>query len=291
MIPFPTRLREKSFVVTAEPLMPGKTKQGLCRDVNVLSPVVDAIQIGDGRQSQVQMSPLAAAAIVLEGGADPIMHLTCRDRNRMALHGELIGAAALGIQTLILSRGEKLDKLEKQNRKGVFEINGAELIGLADQIGKDKQLIAPPGFLLGSFATVFDPAADWSPKRLLEKSKLGLRFVQTQPCLNLALLKRYMAHLVEVRLPYRLDVLVEVPLITSIEDVHHIKTNQPGSPIMEGQVKLVLTASDPTSAGIALCSRTLREVAKVPGVGGANVRYFGQPEHAAKAIADSGLAD
>lgn len=289
MLPFHTTLREKSFVVTAEVPMTGKNRPALLQDIAVLSGVVHGIQIGDGRENQVQMSPLAGAALVLESGADPIMHLTCRDRNRMALQSDLLGAAAVGVRTLILSRGEKLDKIKQHKRKGVFEMNGAELVGLASHLGENASVVEPPGFLLGSFATVFEPAADWTPRRMLEKAKLGLRFVQTQPCLNLPLLKHYMTHLVGSRLPYHLDMLVEVPLITSIEDVQQVRSNQPGSPLPESAVKSVLDAPNPVSAGIELCAKTLTEVADVPGVSGANVRYFGDAEHAAQAIARARL--
>lgn len=290
MKPFHTTLREKPFVITAEIPLTGANKRTLVEHTQTLALVADGIQLGDGRENQVQISPLAGAAIVLEAGADPIMHLTCRDRNRMALQSDLLGAAALGVRTLILSRGEKLDKIKQHKRKGVFELNGAELVGLAEHLSESTDIVEPPGFLLGSFATVFEPSSDWAPRRMLEKAKLGLRFVQTQPCLNLTMLRRYMAHLVHSRLPYKLDVLVEVPLITSFSDLQQVQSNQPGSPLPEDLVKPVLSARDPTQAGIELCSSILRAVADVPGVSGANVRYFGDADQAARAITEAQLS-
>ena len=151
------------------------TSAEIRENVNTLAPVVDAIQVPDDFAAVGHMSPLAAASIVLQSGLDAVVQLTGRDRNRIGLVADVLGAAALGVTTLILSRGEKFTDSAIVRSKGIFEITAAQLTELASKIGAEQSLVSGPGFYIGSLITVFQPPEDWDAVRVSEKIDSGAR--------------------------------------------------------------------------------------------------------------------
>jgi len=257
--------------------------------VSILAPVIDAVQVGDNRYVAGHMSPLAAASIVLDCGLDVVVHISCRDRNRIALQADILGAAALGVTSLVLVRGEKFSDNAPIRAKGVFEVGATGLIGLANLLGNEAGLAAEPGFYIGSFVTVFDPGDDWKAARIQEKIDVGARFLQTQPCLNAELLQKYMQKLVERKILHRSSVVVEVPLLTSMEEARLLREQDKGAPIPEAAVKRIATADDPVAEGISVCAEMLMDLRSIPGVSGVNIQYGGDPENVVAAITQAGM--
>ena len=287
---FRDAIRQQDVVVTAElALRPATTSSEVKAAARVLAPVVDAIQIGDDRAAVGHMSALSAASLVIECGVDAIVQFCCRDRNRIALIADLLGAAALGVTTLVLNRGEKFSESAIVRSKGVFEVTAAQLIDLAHKIGSENALVAAPGFHIGSSITVFKPAEDWDAIRVSEKTESGVKFLQTQPCLNANLLRDYMQKLVERKLTHRASVMVEVPLLTSAKAVKSIKVDYKGATIPEAVAKRIASSNDPVTDGIAVCAEMMAEAVNIPGISGVNVRHDGDPETIVAAIRHSGL--
>jgi methylenetetrahydrofolate reductase (NADPH) len=221
------------------------------------------------------MSPLAAASIALQAGADPIMHLTCRDRNRIALQSDLLGAAAIGVTSLILSRGVKLPANHKQRIKGVFDIGAQRLLATAQAIAGNERLVAPPGFFLGANVTVIDPPEDWPADGIDGKAGAGSKFVQTQPCLDVAVLEKYMVALVAKKTLERISVIVQVPLLESTDMLDELRTAR--RPLLpgHGHLQRLEQADDFRREAEAICIEVLQAVKTVPGVSGANIFHRG----------------
>ncbi len=287
---FRRALREKDFVVTAEvPFDPSTTADTLREHVQVLAPHIDALQVGEDRMAQGRMASLAVAAIVLAQGTDVVLHLSCRDRNRIALQGEILGAAALGVTSLIPHRGRKMPESLKGQVKGVFDSTPTQLIETARRLGQQASLRDEQDFLVGSFVTVLDPGEDWQAVNLNEKITAGARLLQTLPCLNLALLQRYAARLVAMKMPHRASLLVDVPLMDHAGFGETLKRVYPGSPLPAGAIERMRLASDPRAQGIGLCAEALSVLAKTPGVSGANILYNADPQAAVEALAQAGI--
>lgn len=248
------------------------------RHADALAPVVDALQIGGDRMATGHMSALAAGSLVIDRGVDVVLHLSCRDRNRIALQADILGAAALGISSLILVRGEKLTETTALRAKGVFEIGGTRLIRLA------KGLDIEAGLYLGSFVTAFKPADDWQATLIAQKIDAGARFLQTQPCLNVNVLRKYMEKLIEQKVPQRASVIVDVPLLLSDEDVERVKALHKGAPIPAALANRIVTADDPVAEGVSVCAEFLRDLRDVPGVSGANINFSGDSQYVVAAI-------
>lgn len=283
-------IRQKDFVVTAElPLEATSTAAGIEQAAAVLGPAVDAVQVVDDREAVGLMSPLAAAAITIRAGVDAVVHLTGRDRNRVALQAELLGAAALGVTSLVIARGEKLSRNEFLRGKGVFDTSEARFVGMAKRIGDDTELMSPPGFLIGTVVTVFDPAEEWEATRIGESLDTGVSVLYTQPCLNTHLLGRYMQKLIEKKVLHRASVIVDVPLLESRESARDYKKNNPIALLPDATVKRVVDAADPAAEGVAACAEMLRELREIPGIAGANIRGAAAVANAVAAIKLAGL--
>jgi len=255
----------------------------------MLAPVVDAIQIVEDYAAVGHMSPLAAASIVLHNGLDAVVQISGRDRNRIAVVADILGAAALGVTTLIVSRGEKFADGAIMRSKGIFEVTVAQLTELACKIGSEASLVSDPGFHIGTLVTVFKPAEDWNPFRISEKIDSGVNFLQTRPCLNAIALRAYMRKLVERKLMHRASVLVEVPLLTSAKDVKSLKANFNGAKIPASAVKRIANSNNPVAEGIAICAEMISEARDIPGVSGVNIRHDGEAENIVAAIREAGL--
>lgn len=289
---FRDALKQKDFVVTADlPLHPTTSRANLEASLAALAAVVDAVQLIDDREILGHMSALAAAAIALQNGVDAVLHLTGRDRNRVALQAELVGAAVLGVTSLIIQRGEKLPTKDGLRGKGVFDTRETRLTEMARRVGEESGLVTAPGFLIGAYVTAFSPSEDWQAKRITETVDAGTRLIITQPCLNAPLLMRYMAKVVERKILHRASLVVEVPLLTSRDDARDYKLKNPSALIPDATLAAIIAAEDAKAEGIRVCGEMLATLKTIPGVSGANIRHNSSAPDVLAAIAASTSAD
>ena len=282
---FRDAVRDSDFVITAQlPLGPGTTACDLRQILSTLQPHVDAVQVSDNPATKPHVAPLAAAAISLQEGIDPIVQMTCRDRNRIALQSDLMGAAALGVTSLILSRGEKMPARHKQRIKGVFDIGAKRLLATAQAVAANERLIAPPGFFLGSNVTVIDPPEGWAAEGIDNKAGAGSKFVQTQPCLDIGALGKYMAALVARKALERVSVIVQVPLLESVEAIDELRGARRPLLIPPGLIERLRNAMDFSAEAEAVCSETLRALPTIPGVAGSNIHHLVDPAAVVRAL-------
>ncbi len=217
MASFWEAIRNKDFVITVEPpLHTQLTRDALSNSFDALADRVDGVQLSDDEQAEPHIAPLASASIALSRGVDPVVHLSARDRNRIALHGEILGAAAIGVTSLVLKRGNKLPPSLKGRVKSVFDSRTVQLLQLAARIGETAPIVAPPGLLLGAMVTAITPPPGWQAERLGDKLDAGAGFLQSRNCLDVELLKHYAAALVALKLTHRATFIVSVPLLTSV---------------------------------------------------------------------------
>ena len=287
---FKDALRTKDFVLTAHVnLVRAPDADALARQAEVLKPAVDAVQISDNPGPSIQMCGLAAAALLLRQGLDPIPHITCRDRNRIALESDLIGAAALGVTSLLLMRGSRIPEHMKPRVRGIFDTEAKELMAFVQGLKDDQSRFPVAGLLVGATATVFDPAPDWTPGNLLAKANAGANFVQTQLCFDLEVIRNYMARMVAAKLTQRLHFIMALSPLPSVEAAHWMRDNVKGTLIPDAIIRRLRQATDQEREGVEICAELLRELAHIPGVSGANLLTLGGLETMPAAIEASGL--
>ncbi len=289
---FRDAIYSEDFVVTATlPLRPSTTRTQLQTDIEALKPLVHALQVGDNWQAEGHMDVLAVASISLQQGIDPIVHLSCRDRNRVALQSTLLGAAGLGVTSFLLSRGQKLPDALRGKVKGVFDTEPAQLLELAQRVGKKNDEAADSGFYLGTFVPVIKPSEDWRAAQVHQRIEAGVRFIQSRPCLNIAMLRSYMQGVVRLKLPHRAAFIIELPVLTSAKMAQEIQDLYPGVRIPNKLARQIAAAGDPAGTGIAIAADALSQMASIPGISGANILYDGDPVVVAAVVDAAGIRD
>ncbi len=287
---FRQAVQGKAFTVTADlTLQSHSDADDVARQVDLLGPWVDAIQVTDNSWSEVQMSAVAAAALVLRQGVDPIAVLTCRDRNRIALCSDLLGLRALGVTSVLLLRGLEIPKDHPDETNMVFDVSSRELVAMAAGLGDLDPPVPDKEFFIGIGARVLRPANGWAAKSLKERSSAGARFLQTQLCFNLDILRQYMQCLVAKHLTWNFSVIVSLAPLLSADKAQWLKKNLSGSRISSAVIGRLEKAVNPEREGIEICAELMREIAKIPGVTGVNLMTMGNPESIRDAIVASGL--
>ena len=282
---FSAALRQKDFVVTAEPVLRPDTTSTMLRDiVACLGGSVDAIQIGNDRYADGPIATMAAASIVLNAGADVVFRVSCRDRNRLALQSELIGAAAIGVNSVLLERGRKLPVSLKGKIKGVFDTKSVSLIAMAKFVGESVADRPGANFTLGSSATIIGPGEGWRGSRLTKKIEAGATFLQTQPCLNSALVAKYMEGIVALKLTHQASIIVEIPLLDSVAAAKALKASDARAPLPQRLIKRIGQSTDPLVEGEKICGEMVSEVQKIAGVRGVNILFSGSAERARSVV-------
>ena len=275
---FREAIQKRDFVLTAElNLARDSGSASIVDQATILAAYTDAVQVPDSPNGRVQMTPLAASGILLQQGIEAIAHLSCRDRNRVALESELLSLGAMGVNSLLLLRGDDLPETHRPKIKQVFELGGKELIETARALADDPTVADAPDFCIGTVATVFSPKAGWKPRSLLAKVDAGARFIQTQLCFDMAALKRYMTHLVDAQLTWRCAVLVSVATLPGAVSARWLHENLRGSLVPKKVIRRLEQARDPEREGVAICAELLQELSEVPGVSGAHLMTPGDP--------------
>jgi methylenetetrahydrofolate reductase (NADPH) len=287
---FNDALKTKKFVVTAHVnLAQAPDADSVIRQGEILRPAVDAVHLTDNPGAQVQVSAIAAAALLLQQGIDPIVHMTCRDRNRIALQSDLVGAAALGVTSVLLMRGDRIPEHMKPRVRNVFDTDAKELMAFIQDLKDAETVSLVADFLVGAVATLFDPDADWTPDKLIAKCDAGANFVQTQMCFDMDIVRNYMARMVASKLTHRLFFIMALSPLPSADVARWMRDNVKGTLMPESIIERLEQASDPEREGIDICAELLQDLATIPGVSGASLLTLGNLETIPAAIDASGV--
>ncbi len=285
---FKDALKSKDFVVTAHVnLAEAQDADALLRQGEILRPAVDAVQLIDG--TRMHMSGVAAAALLIRGDIDPIIHMNCRDRNRIALQKDLIGAAALGVTSVLVMRGKHIPDTENLGIRNVFDVPALELMAYIQDLKQAEDNSTFSAFIVGANAEVFDPEPDWTPKNLIRKCDAGANFVQLQICFDMDVTRNYMARIVASKLTHRASFIVALSPLPSADAARWVRDNVKGALVPESIIERMELASNPEREGIEICAKLMQELTTIPGVSGANLLALGKLEAIPAAIEASGV--
>ena len=288
------RLKSGDFVVTAEITPPVSTDPAefLSRAMP-LKGLVTAVNVTDGAGAKVHLSSLAAAHFLVQNGIEPIFQMTCRDRNRLALQGDILGAVSLGIRNMLMLAGDDPRAGDQPEAKPVFDLDSKTLLAMAHRMRTEQKL--PSGtevkggvkLVLGAADVPIDPPAGWEPKSLQAKVAAGADFVQTQFCMDIAVVRRYAARLSEFGI--RIPMLIGVAPIPSARSARWMREKLYGSLIPDTIVERLEKAADPKREGRRVCVEVLQQLADTPGVAGAHVMAPMNFSEIPAAIEESGV--
>ena len=285
---FRDALKTKDFVVTAQvKLADAPDAESLLRQGEILRPAVDAVQLPE--TTRECMSGIAAAALLIQQGIDPIVHMNCRDRNRIALQRDFIGAAALGVTSVMVMRGEKVLKGKELGVRNVFDTTALQLMSYIQNLNQDEDSSLVSDFRVGANAELFAPDANWTPKNLIRKCDAGANFIQFPICFDMDVTRNYMAHIIASKLTHRVNFIMALAPLPSADTARWVQDNVKGALVPERVIERMQQASDPESEGIEICAELLRELTTIPGVAGANLIPMGKLEMIPAAIQASGV--
>ncbi len=289
---FKESLRSKDFVVTAElPITPASTRETLLADASLLRDCVDGYLLTDNQYGQPHMAPLAAASILLDDGLDPILQVNCRNRNRIALIGELLGARAIGVDSMMLVRGGVLPEGYKPRPKAVMDTDAKDLIATLKMIDEDDAFDTAVDFLIGAAATVHDPAPDWHPEEMLAKAEAGAQLFITQVCLDTDVLRRYTERLVSQKLLRRASLIVSIGIIASAEIAGWLRDNRQAVIVPDAAIDRLGQAANPGAEAIELCAGIIRDIIDIPGISGINFAAAGDLGMIPEVLELAGITD
>jgi methylenetetrahydrofolate reductase (NADPH) len=285
------QLRAGRFVVTAEIVPPvACDRAALAQKIQTLKGHADAVNVTDGAGARAHMGSLAAAVLLLEGGVEPILQFTCRDRNRIALQNDLLAAATLGIENLLLLRGDDPSAGDQPDAKPVFDLDSSTLTTVARDIRDRHKLMSgqkvtgSANFFLGAADTPLDPPAGRQPVRLAAKIAAGAQFAQTQFCMDAGVARRYAQRLAESGLSTFPLVIGIVPL-RSARSARWIRENLFGSVVPDAVVERLERATDPIAEGRRICEETVEQLSETPGIAGVHIMAPGNDTGLAEAVA------
>jgi methylenetetrahydrofolate reductase (NADPH) len=271
-------LKSGKFVLTAEITPPVSCDSNdLLEKALPLKGLADAVNVTDGAGARAHMDSVTAATILLLNGMEPILQLTCRDRNRLGIQGALMGAAAMGVRNLLALRGDDPTQGDQPETKPVFDLDARGLLQTAarmrdaGELPSGKKIGGKAQFFLGAADAPVDPKPDWKPAGLKAKVEGGASFAQTQFCMDAGVLRRYTQRLKEEGVLPGLSMIIGVVPFRSAKSARWIKEKLFGSIVPDAMIDRMEAASDPIAEGKAILVDYLREISEIPGVAGAHI--------------------
>ena len=288
--PFAEVLESGTFVVTAELNPPkGTHLEPLFAHAERLKNDVDAFNLTDSHSARMSMAPLGVASLLVQRGIEPIMQVTCRDRNRIALQADLLAAHALGVRNVLTMTGDTPAAGDHPDAKGVFDVDGIGLLQAvaALQSGRDlggQALRGAPDFCVGAVVNPGAPDLQKELGRMRDKMAQGARFFQTQAVYDAAAFAGFME---EVR-DDKVSILASFIVLRSANMARRLNA-VPGISIPDAVIQEMETAADPARQGIAIAGRIIRELRNL--AHGIHLIAIGQEGRIPEILDAAGLSD
>lgn len=296
---FEALLADGTFVVTAEIDPPDSADPSeVLRRAALFDGAVDAINATDGSGAHCHLSSLSVCVILLRAGYTPILQMSCRDRNRIAFQGDLLGAAALGIRNVLCLTGDGVQVGDHPSAKPVFDLDSIALLDLARTLRDERRFLSgrpitvPPALFLGGAENPFAPPIAMRAARVGKKAAAGARFIQLQYCFDLPVLRRFLAGVADQGLldgPDRVHVLAGVGPLASARTARWIRSNVPGVQIPDALIDRLERAADPKAEGRALCTELVAAMRELPELSGVHLMAHRQNAAVADIVRASGV--
>ncbi|MDH3634455.1 MAG: methylenetetrahydrofolate reductase [Gammaproteobacteria bacterium] len=291
-------LADGQFAMTAETSPPDSASAQLVLDrVKCLKDLADAVNVTDGASARVHMSALAAAAIMAREGIEPVLQQTTRDRNRLALQGDVLGAAALGIHNFLCLTGDKMSAGDQPEAAEVFEIDSGELMRQMRDMRDSgtypsgREIDPAPAIFLGAAEMPAEPGENWPAARLQAKIDNGTQFFQTQYCFELDKVKRYCRALVDGGFTEQAHFLIGIGPLASARSARWMNDNLFGVHVPDAIIERLEGADDQKTEGRAICAELLQGFSEIEGCAGAHLMAPHGEASCAQVILESGLLE
>jgi len=291
-------LRQGHFAITAELTPPDSANpQEVFDEAAMLASAVDAFNATDGSGAHCHMSSISICSLLTRAGYPMVMQVSCRDRNRIAIQGDVLGGAAMGVSNVLCLSGDDVTVGDQPEAKRVFDFDSIQLLRTI-RIMRDKgkflsgrKLTEPPRLFLGAASNPFVPPYDWRPLRLVQKVEAGADFIQSQYCFDVPRLRTFMQKVRDLGLHDLTYYLVGVGPLRSYKAAEYMRTKVPGILIPDEIVeRLRKTPVDrQREEGKRICVEIIEQVREIEGVAGLHVMAYKQQDLVPEIVAEAGL--
>jgi methylenetetrahydrofolate reductase (NADPH) len=289
-------LRAGVFAVTAELAPPDSADpEDVYRRARVFDGYVDAINATDGSGANCHMSSLAVCALLTRIGYAPVMQISCRDKNRIAIQGDILGGAAMGVCNILCLTGDGVQVGDHPQAKPVFDLDCISLLTIARTLRDEhhfesgRKITYAPRVFLGAAENPSVPPYEWRAQRLAKKVAAGAQLIQTQYCYDIVLLKDFMRRVEGLGLVGQVFILIGVGPLRSAKAAEWMRAHVPGMHIPDAVIKRLAGAQDQAREGRNICVELIQECRAILGVSGVHVMAYRQEESVAEAIDRSGV--
>ncbi|MBS0443444.1 MAG: methylenetetrahydrofolate reductase C-terminal domain-containing protein [Proteobacteria bacterium] len=288
--------RSGRFIVTVEIAPPDSPDPAaLLQRADRFAGLVDAINITDGAGANCHMSSVAAASVLAAAGHTPVCQVGCRDRNRIALQGDVLGAAALGVRNVLCLTGDDVSQGDHPEAKPVFDLDAVNLLhilrGMSErgEYASGRKLEQAPRLFLGATANPFVPPYADRVANLERKINAGARFIQTQFCFDLGLIEHFMREVRARGLHERAAIIVGVGTLASAKALRWMAEHVPGVHVPQAVTERIAAAADQKAEGRRVAIETIHALRRIEGVAGVHLMGHKNEAALAQIIAESGL--
>ena len=289
-------LKRGEFAVTAELSPPDSADADEVREAaEAYEGWVDGINATDGSGAHCHMSSVAVCALLTRIGYSPVLQISCRDYNRIAIQGAALGAAALGVGNVLCLTGDGVQCGDHPDAKPVFDLDSISLLGVIKNMRDEgrflsgRKITTPPRLFLGAAENPFAPPHDFRVLRLAKKIAAGAQFIQTQYCFDLPMLKGFMGKARDMGLDKQCFILVGVGPLASAKAARWMRAHVAGVHIPESVIARLEGAGDQKREGRRICVEMIQALREEPGVAGVHVMAYRQSQYVAEIVRESGV--
>ncbi|WP_425060569.1 hypothetical protein SCACP_12980 [Sporomusa carbonis] len=271
------------FVVTGE-LGPPQHANGqqLEHHAHELKDIVDGFNLTDNQTAIVRLSSIAAGVHVLKGGGTPIIQMTCRDRNRIAMQSDLLGAYSLGIRDVLCLSGDHQSFGNHPTSKNVYDVDSVQLISMVKKMRDDRKFLSDvpiktdePRFFIGAVENPFGDPFEFRAIRLEKKVNAGADFIQTQAIFDIEKFARFMEMVVARGIHERTKITAGILPVRSVKALQYMKNDVAGMEIPDSLIERMKKTEDPKQEGIQIAIELCNQLKKIPGVAGIHIMPVG----------------
>lgn len=238
---------------------------------------VDAVNLTDNQSAIVRMSSIASAIILMLEGLEPVIQMTCRDRNRIAMQSDILGAAAFGIKNILCLSGDHMTTGNHPQAKAVYDMDSTSLIAMVKAMRDEKkfqcgeEIKVEPKMFIGGAANPFAEPFDWRVTRMEKKIKAGVDFIQTQAIFDMQRFEEFMVEVRRRELHKQVHIIAGVLPARSAKALGYMANEVPGMRVPEEYLKRMEAAEDPKEEGVNICVELIRQLRDIEGVAGVHI--------------------
>lgn len=289
-------LRAGAFAVTTELDPPDSADpEDVYRRARIFDGYVDAINATDGSGANCHMSSMAVCALLTRIGYAPVMQISCRDKNRIAIQGDILGGAAMGVANMLCLTGDGVQAGDHPQAKAVFDLDCMSLLEIGRNLRDEhrfqsgRKVTFAPRVFFGAAANPFGLPHEWRAERTAKKVAAGAQFIQTQYCYDIPRLKAYMQHMEDLGMSGKVFMLIGVGPLRSAKAAEWMRTNVPGIHIPDAIIRRMAGAEKPALEGRNICIDLIQEIREIKGVNGVHLMAYRQEDTVADIIDRSGV--